>query len=286
MSFTTSQKGINLIKSFEGCRLTAYQDSVGVWTIGYGHTSGVYSGMTITESQAEAYLKSDLVTSENAVNKYVTYAINQNQFDALASFTFNLGSGNLSTSTLLKKLNQGDISGAASEFDKWVYAGDKVLEGLVKRRAAEKELFLYGTVSGSDDSTTTGNGTTTTGNGTINSFQTWLNTNYSSGLTVDGIYGNNTKVAATKAYQKELGVTADGKFGSGSKAAVTTLVQGNTGNSVHLLQGMLYCRGFDPSGVDGIFGSGTKSAVESFQKSKSLDVDGKAGPGTMYALYN
>lgn len=279
MSFTTSQKGIDLIKSFEGCRLTAYQDSVGVWTIGYGHTSGVYSGMTITEAQAEAYLKSDLVTSENAVNKYVTYAINQNQFDALVSFTFNLGSGNLASSTLLKKLNQGDISGAANEFDKWIYAGGEVLEGLVKRRAAEKELFLYGTVSG-------GGGTTTTGNSTISSFQTWLNTNYSSGLTVDGIYGNNTKVAATKAYQKELRVTADGIFGSGSKAAVKTLVQGNTGNSVHLLQGMLYCRGFDPNGVDGIFGSGTKSAVESFQRSKSLGVDGKAGPDTMYALYN
>lgn len=279
MSFTTSQKGIDLIKSFEGCRLTAYQDSIGVWTIGYGHTSGVYSGMTITEAQAEAYLRSDLIISENSVNQYVTYAINQNQFDALISFTFNLGSGNLASSTLLKKLNQGDISGAANEFDKWIYAGDEVLEGLVKRRAAENELFLYGTVGG-------GGATTNTGNSTISAFQTWLNTKYSSGLTVDGIYGKNTKVAATKAYQKELGVTVDGIFNLGSKVAVQTLVQGNIGNSVHLLQGMLYCRGFDTNGIDGIFGFGTKTAVENFQSSKGLGVDGKADLATMYALYN
>lgn len=281
MGFTTSQTGINLIKSFEGLRLTAYQDSVGVWTIGYGHTSGVYAGMTITEAQAEAFLKSDLKTSENAVNSKVTYAIKQHQFDALVSFTFNLGSGNFGSSTLLKKLNQGDINGAADEFGKWIYAGGQVLEGLVRRRAAEKELFLNGSFNGGG-----GGGGGTTGDSTIRSFQSWLNTNYAAGLTADGMYGSKTKVAATKAYQRVLGVSADGIFGAGSKAAVKTLVRGNTGNAVHLLQGMLYCRGFNPNGVDGTFGGGTETAVKSFQSSKGLSADGKAGPDTMYALYN
>ncbi len=277
MSFTTSQAGINLIKSFEGCKLTAYQDSVGVWTIGYGHTANVYSGMKITEAQAEAYLKQDLKTSENAVNNKVTYSIKQNQFDALVSFTFNVGSGNFGSSTLLKKLNQGDISGAANEFTKWIYAGGEILDGLVRRRAAEKEMFLNGTSSG---------GTTTTGDSTILAFQKWLNTNYASGITANGVYGTNTKKAATKAYQKILGVTADGAFGAGSKAAVKTLKQGNSGNAVHIMQGMLYCRGFNPNGVDGIFGSGTTTAVKNFQASKGLTADGYAGPSTMYALYN
>lgn len=278
MAFKTSQAGVNLIKSFEGCKLTAYQDSAGVWTIGYGHTSGVKKGMTITEAQAEAYLKGDLVTAENAVNGKVTYSIKQNQFDALVSFTYNVGSGNFGSSTLLKKLNQGDITGAANEFEKWNKAGGQVLEGLVRRRAAEKAMFLNGT--------TTGGGSTTSGDSTIRAFQTWLNSNYGSGLSVDGVYGNNTKVAATKAYQRVLGVTADGVFGASSKNAVKTLNVGSTGNAVRLLQGMLYCRGFNPNGVDGTYGGGTKTAVLNFQKSKGLGADGIAGPATMYALYN
>lgn len=133
---------------------------------------------------------------------------------------------------------------------------------------------------------TSGGGGGSTGDSTIRSFQTWLNNNYSAGLTTDGIYGTNTKKAATKAYQRVLGVTADGVFGANSKAAVVTLKSGSQGNAVHLLQGMLYCRGFNPNGVDGIFGSGTTSAVKSFQSSKGLTADGLAGPDTMYALYN
>lgn len=283
MRFITSQNGIDLIKSFEGCRLTAYQDSVGVWTIGYGHTYGVYAEMTITEQQAEDYLRADLGTSESAVNRLITCAINQNQFDALVSFAFNLGLGNFTSSTLLKKLNTGDITSAANEFEKWVKAGGEVLEGLVRRRAAEKELFLKGTVSGGISASDRG---TSTGDSTIRDFQTWLNSNYTSGLTVDGVYGTSTKKAATKIYQTILGVTADGVFGSASKAAVITLESGSRGNDVHIMQGMLYCRNFDPDGVDGIFGSGTETAVKNFQRSKNLSPDGKAGKDTMYALYN
>lgn len=151
MAFTTSQAGIDLIKSFEDCRLTAYQDSVGVWTIGYGHTNGVYAGMTITQAQAEEFLRSDLKTAENAVNGKVTYPITQNMFDALVSLTFNIGTGNFGSSTLLKKLNQGDINGAANEFDRWVYAGGKVEPGLVSRRAVEKEMFLNGATPSYDE---------------------------------------------------------------------------------------------------------------------------------------
>lgn len=132
----------------------------------------------------------------------------------------------------------------------------------------------------------TGGGDSPAGDSTIRSFQTWLNNNYSAGLTPDGIYGANTKKAATKAYQRVLGVTADGIFGADSKAAVKTLKSGSQGNAVHLLQGMLYCRGFNPNGVDGIFGSGTTSAVKKFQSDKGLTPDGIAGANTMYALYN
>lgn len=151
MAFSISQAGIDLIKSFEGCKLTAYQDSVGVWTIGYGHTGDVYPGMIITQEKAEELLRSDLKTAENAVNAKVIYPITQNMFDALVSLTFNIGSDAFGTSTLLKKLNQGDINGAANEFDKWIYAGSKVQPGLVRRRAAEKEMFLNGTAPSYDE---------------------------------------------------------------------------------------------------------------------------------------
>lgn len=132
----------------------------------------------------------------------------------------------------------------------------------------------------------TGSGGGSAGDSTIRSFQIWLNNNYSARLTTDGVYGTNTKKAATKAYQRVLGVTADGIFGANSKAAVKTLKSGSKGNAVHLLQGMLYCRGYNPNGVDGIFGSGTTKAVKRFQSAKGLNPDGLAGANTMYALYN
>ena len=142
MGYTTSQAGIDLIKEFEGCVLTAYKCPAGAWTIGYGHTSEVCEGQTITQAQAEAYLKTDLVTYENAVNNYVTAALNQNQFDALVSFAYNCGTGALKTSTLLTLLNNGDYTGAANQLDLWNKGGGQVLAGLVRRRAAEKALFL------------------------------------------------------------------------------------------------------------------------------------------------
>jgi lysozyme len=136
-----SQNGVRMVEGFEGLRLNAYQDVVGVWTIGYGHTYGVRSGQVITQATAEAYLKSDLEASENFVNDLVKVPLNQNQFDALVSFVFNLGGGALAKSTLLQLLNKGDYKGASGQFDLWVHAGGKVVQGLVNRRNAEQKLF-------------------------------------------------------------------------------------------------------------------------------------------------
>lgn len=137
----TSEKGLELIKHFEGLRLQAYQCSAHVWTIGYGHTAGVQPGDSVTTEQADSLLRQDIEESERSIARYVTVPLNSCQFDALASFTFNLGAGNLRASTLLKKLNAGNYSGAAEEFPRWVSAGGKKLPGLVRRREAEKALF-------------------------------------------------------------------------------------------------------------------------------------------------
>ena len=139
-----SNKGIELIKQFEGCRLKAYQDSVGVWTIGYGHTEGVEEGMEISQHQADIMLGSDLVKYANYINEYVTVSLNQNQFDALTSWVYNLGPGNLKSSTMLKVLNEGSYDDVPFQIKRWNKAGGKVLKGLVRRREAEAELFATG----------------------------------------------------------------------------------------------------------------------------------------------
>lgn len=141
-NFKYSNTGLALTEKFEGLRLTAYQDPVGVWTIGYGHTgSDVVQGLTITEEQASILLAADVAWAVTCVNKAVKAAINQNQFDALVDFTFNLGCAAFSGSTLLRKLNAGDLAGAAAEFRRWNKAGGRVLAGLTKRRQAETDLF-------------------------------------------------------------------------------------------------------------------------------------------------
>ena len=138
----TSNKGIDLIKKHEGLRLTAYLDAVGVPTIGYGSTRGVKMGTTITEQQAHDLLMKDVAIAENDV-KVHNLALNQNQFDALVSFTFNLGGGNLSKSTLLRKVRANPCDPTIkAEFMRWVYGGGKVLPGLVRRRKEEAELYF------------------------------------------------------------------------------------------------------------------------------------------------
>lgn len=139
MAMKTSSKGVSLIKQFEGCRLKAYKCPAGVWTIGYGHTAGVKEGDTITQETAESYLRNDLVTYEKAVMNYDgIYHFNQNQFDALVSFTYNCGAGNLKNLTQSGKRTIAQISEKLLLYNK---AGGVTLLGLQRRRAAEKVLF-------------------------------------------------------------------------------------------------------------------------------------------------
>lgn len=145
----TSAAGIALIKSFESCRLAAYDDGVGVWTIGWGHTKGVKPGDVCTQQQADDWFDEELQEFEGYVNQLVTVPLTQNQFDALVSFTYNVGpdidsdtiAEGLGDSTLLRKLNAGDYFGAAAEFQKWNRAGGQVMRGLTRRREAERALF-------------------------------------------------------------------------------------------------------------------------------------------------
>lgn len=152
-----NKKALDLIKDFEGLRLYAYLDPVNVWTIGYGHTSmagapKVTRGMRVSKEEAEEILKADLERVYiPAVRRHVKVPLNANQLGALVSFTYNLGETNFKGSTLLRKLNAGDYRGAANEFPRWNRAGGKVLNGLTRRRKAEKELFLTPTSSQARD---------------------------------------------------------------------------------------------------------------------------------------
>lgn len=136
-----SERAVALVKKFEGCKLKAYRCPAGIPTIAYGRTQGVKMGDRCTQEQADKWLLSDLSATERTINEFVTVKINQNQRDALASFIYNVGSGNFKNSTLCRKLNCGDYHGASAEFMRWIYAGGKALDGLVKRRTAEKALF-------------------------------------------------------------------------------------------------------------------------------------------------
>ena len=134
-------KGLEMIKHFEGLELNAYQCAAGVWTIGYGHTKGVQKGMVISEDTANEMLVEELNEYESYITGLVTVELNQNQFDAMVSWVYNLGVGNLKASTLLKVLNAGDYDGVPAQMMRWNKAGGKVLEGLTRRRQAEADLF-------------------------------------------------------------------------------------------------------------------------------------------------
>ncbi|WP_336288144.1 MULTISPECIES: lysozyme [unclassified Bartonella] len=144
-----SKEGLALIKQWEGLRLQAYQDAVGVWTIGYGHTAQVgklfvQKGMQITESQAESLLQKDLAQFEQTVEQMVEQPLTDEQFAALVSFCYNVGTEAFCNSTLLKKLNEGNYEAVPTELQKWTKAGGKRLQGLVHRRAAEAGLWAKG----------------------------------------------------------------------------------------------------------------------------------------------
>lgn len=138
-----SKEGLQLTESFESCKLVAYPDVKGIWTIGWGHTGVlVVKGLTCTQAQADNWLLSDVASAEAAVNRFVHITINQHEFDALVDFAFNCGITAFAGSTLLKLLNKGDIQGAAHEFEKWDHAAGKVVAGLLRRRLAEEKEFL------------------------------------------------------------------------------------------------------------------------------------------------
>jgi lysozyme len=211
-----NQAGLDLIKHFEDVRLTAYQDSVGVWTIGYGHTGNVLAGMQITAEQAEQLLQDDLERFEAAVEDAVKVSIDDNQFSALVSFAFNLGPRSLVQSTLLKLLHQGDVQGAADQFLVWNRAGGQVLPGLTRRRNAERALFSGKSWKAfSDVSATTVRTLKLTEprmqGEDVRQIQAAL---AKAGFNIepDGVFGSNTD-QAIRAFQQKQGLTADGIVG-------------------------------------------------------------------------
>lgn len=219
------QAGLKLIMEFEGCRLTAYQCSAGVWTIGYGHTAGVHKGMKITQAQAEAYLKQDVAKFEKYVSNasYVPFTdkLNQNQFDALVSFAFNLGQGNVKKLCTGRVMNQ--IPSAMQQYCK---AAGKTLPGLQRRRKAEAALYNKKVESCTGATTTTVKESEDYSMNTIkkgskgNAVKVWQ---IIIGTTADGIFGSGTE-SITKTWQKNHGLTDDGIVGKNSwKAGLESL---------------------------------------------------------------
>ena len=136
-----SEDGLELIKKFEGCETTAYQDSVGVWTIGFGHTKGVEKGQTCSIEDAESMLADEMDEYEGYINNMVKVDLQQHEFDALVAWVYNLGPTNLGESTMLKVLNGGQFDRVPDEMNRWTRAGGEILEGLVRRRQAESLMF-------------------------------------------------------------------------------------------------------------------------------------------------
>ena len=217
------QAGRALIKQYEGCRLAAYRCAAGVWTIGYGHTAGIHSGMTITQAQADAYLRQDIAKFEGYVNNpaYVpiTANFNQNQFDALVSFAFNLGAGNLRK--LCKGRTAAQIAQAMTQYCK---ANGKVLAGLKRRRAAEQAFFkkpVSGTAAPAQNQNMEDYNMKTIKKGSKgNAVKVWQ---IIIGAAADGNFGSGTE-SATKTWQSKHGLAADGIVGKMSwKAGLEAL---------------------------------------------------------------
>lgn len=137
-----SEKGKSLIKKYEGLKLSAYKCPAGVWTIGYGHTTGVFEGQKIIQKQADDFFEQDIKQFEKIISELCKVPLKQSQYDALVSFVYNIGKNAFANSTLLKMLNEKDFVGAGNQFARWVYADGKKLSGLVKRREEEKNLFF------------------------------------------------------------------------------------------------------------------------------------------------
>ena len=277
-----NKKGLSIIKQFEGCRLTAYKDPVGIPTIGYGHTAGVKLGQTITQAQADAYLAQDAGTAEKAVSRYDdTYHWNENQFSALVSFTYNCGAGNLDK--LLEGGNRTveEISAKISTYNKGTVNGTKVvLSGLVRRRAAEKALFdtpvesCLDAAPGLDKEA-------------VRSLQEALNADRitdrnGNALVIDGIKGRRTGEAISKVLLKSGAFdTGKGRYCTGSTGQVVKWLQMrlNTviGNDIIGLLGK-------PLETDGKLGADTRLAIGLFQEMRDLTQDYIVGVKTITEL--
>ena len=272
-----SEKGLNLIKKFEGCRLEAYRDPAGVLTIGYGHTHGVQEGMRITRETADEYLRDDCAAAEKNVNGFdAKYHWNQNQFDALVSFAFNLGSINQLTANGTRSI--AEISAKIPEY---CHAGGKKLSGLVRRRSAEKELF--------DTPAETNAEKRALDQEAVRSLQEAINADGitdadGKALVIDGIKGPDTTAAIRKV------LLLSGAFDS--RTARFTV--GSTGQTVKWLQMRLNTvigpRIVELLGAkygleaDGKFGNDTRLAVGLFQEIRGLKLDYKVGVNTITEL--
>jgi len=256
-----------MIMKFEGCRLTAYRCAAGVLTIGYGHTGAdVTEGLTITQARAEELLKSDLTKFENTVNNVlycpVTDQLNQNQFDALVSFTYNCGGGNLKN--LCKNRNLEQISAAIVMYNK---AAGKVLQGLVNRRAAEQALFNTPTDKENETKTEFKTECNVTPSTNCLLLQKAINVDKIASLTEDGKCGPKTKAAIQKICLQAKFNPRAGRFEIGSRGETVRFVQTRLGIT-----------------EDGLFGPGTRTAVRGWQMSHELTVDGIVGPVTLISM--
>ncbi len=248
MARTIGQEGLKLIMQFEGCRLKAYQCAAGVWTIGYGHTAGVKQGQTITQAQAEEYLREDCRKFEQYVNNAVyvpiTAQLNQNQFDALVSFAFNCGAGNL------KKLCAGrSAAQIAAAMPQYCKAAGRTLAGLVKRRAAETALFQTAVIE--EDSAP--------------------NSEAAGQMNGETTGQMNSEAAGQMNSGEEQGKSRKDDIEEKEVYSMNTIRRGSRGKAVRVWQIIV---GTTP---DGIFGSGTESATKNWQTSHGLTADGIVG---------
>ena len=272
-----SDKGLDLIKSFEGCRLEAYKDPVGIWTIGYGHTKGVRKGRKITSAQATEFLRQDCATAEKNVSKFDNiYHWNQNQFDALVSFAYNIGSINGLTANGTRSIQQ--ISNKITAYNK---AGGKVLAGLRRRRAAEKKLF--NTPIAAEERQVC--------EAAVRSLKEALNADgirdtKGMRLKVNGSIDTSLESALKKVALKAGKLdTSKARYTVGSKGQTVKWLEMRLdsliGESIKELIGHTLTGGKNP---DGFFGNDVWLAVGLFQEMQGLDPDHVAGRNTIRAL--